>query len=114
MLRRFALGGVGASLVGGKLVSDLSIGKVHPVLQKIAKVVSSSISGSLHQSFHFEPSGISIACHHTQTKLTPVAFSIERRNEVPFWDNTYYSAAPLSTSIHMELIGILEEALVQS
>jgi hypothetical protein len=91
--------------------SDLKIAELHTVLSGIATTVSSYVSGVLRQQFSFEPSAIFIGCDHTQTSLTPVAFSVDRRSGVPFSDNSYFSVAPVPTKLHIELIEQLEKAL---
>lgn len=92
--------------------SNVDLGRMNRVLGEIAGIVSSVVSSGLGQDFRFEATSVFIGCDHTQTKLTPIAFSIDRRSETPFWDNTYYSAAPVSTNVHLDLIGKFEEALV--
>ena len=59
----------------------------------------------------FEPVSIAMHLDISQTKLNPGFFSIERRAEVPFSEDTYFSQAPLRTTEHLELIQEFEAAL---
>jgi hypothetical protein len=46
------------------------------------------------------------------SKLAPGYFSIERRAEVPFRDNKYFSSAPLPTQDHVAILQEIEKALL--
>jgi hypothetical protein len=52
-------------------------------------------------NWHFDQTGYSL--------LKPGPFTIERRAEVPFNDNLYFSQAPLKTQDHLEMIKSLEK-----
>ncbi len=91
--------------------SDLRLTTLHPVLIRIAQRVSGSVSRDLQQTVAFEPVSIVIHLDASQTKLNPGVFSIERRLEIPFSENSYFSQAPLRTAEHLELIQEFEAAL---
>jgi hypothetical protein len=59
----------------------------------------------------FEPTAIIIGSDNSQLKITPSSFSIERKLEAPFVENTYFSQAPLETSEHLQLVEEIERGL---
>lgn len=91
--------------------SDLKLSLLHPMLQPIADRLGAETSSALNHPIIFEPTAILIGPDTSQLKLTPSMFSIERRIETPFGENTYFSGAPLTTTEHFELIEEVEEAL---
>ncbi|MEO7145159.1 MAG: hypothetical protein ABI165_16805 [Bryobacteraceae bacterium] len=91
--------------------SDLRLTLLNPVLAPMAERLSAFVSGELKQSVEYEPTGVLIGPDLSQIKLAPVQFTIERRTEIPFFANTYFSNAPLRTAGHLELIKQLEDAL---
>ena len=64
------------------------------------------------QPINYEPTGIILNLDQSTTKLAPVFFTLERRAEVPFTDNKYFSSAPLSTQDHIGILQEVEKALV--
>lgn len=91
--------------------SSMKLPSLHPVLQPIADRVATSVSRDLDQTIAFEPVSIAMGLDASQTKLNPGLFTIERRTEVPFSEDTYFSQAPLRTAEHIELIQHFEAAL---
>ena len=81
------------------------------MLQPIADRLTKRASMDLKHPVVFEPSAILIGADLSQLKIGPSAFSIERRSETPFSENEYFSAAPLGTAEHLELISEVEAAL---
>jgi hypothetical protein len=92
--------------------SELKLSLLNPALQPIADRLSAATSGYLAHPVSYEPNVISIGADGTQLKVTPSVFSLERRNEAAFSENTYFSAAPLPTTEHFELIEHLEKLLI--
>jgi hypothetical protein len=92
--------------------SNLKLGKLNPVLGKVGSLVSSKLSTSMGQPINYEPTGIILNLDQSTTKLAPVFFTLERRAEVPFTDNKYFSSAPLSTQDHISILQEVEKALV--
>jgi hypothetical protein len=92
--------------------SGLNLKSMHPVLQRIADRVTAGVSRDLDQSFSYHPTAVHLNIDSTQNKLTPGAFIIERRAEIPFSEQTYFSSAPLRTPEHLELIEQFESDLV--
>jgi hypothetical protein len=83
---------------------------LHPALQEIADQVAASVSRDLKQTFSFEPSGVILRSDWT-TRVMPGHFSIERRAEVPYAEDTYFASAPLRTNEHLDLVQRFEHLL---
>jgi hypothetical protein len=92
--------------------SNLKLGKLNPVLGKVGSLVSSKLSSSMGQLVNYEPTGIILNLDQSATKLSPGFFTLERRAEVPFSDNKYFSSAPLPTQDHISILQEVEKALV--
>jgi hypothetical protein len=92
--------------------SPLRLGLLNPVLQKVADRLSESVSADMRHSFDFEPTAVLINADLSQTKIAPGMFSLERRADIPFEENTYFSNAPLRTGAHIALVEELEKNLI--
>jgi hypothetical protein len=92
--------------------SDLKLNRLNPVLQKLGSAITSRLSASMGQPVNYETTGVLLNLDQSTSKLTPGAFTIERRAEVPFVDNKYFSSAPLSTADHLTLLEEFEKALL--
>lgn len=90
--------------------SNLRLSSIHAVMQMMAERVSVAVSKDFRQDVQFEPNLVWSA-DTSQLGLKPNPFTIEHRINVPFSENTYFSAAPLATSKHLELLQQLENAL---
>jgi hypothetical protein len=90
--------------------SEMRLTALNPVLQKIVDRLNTYVSADLEQPFVFD-SNVVMNADLSQTKLTPGAFTIERRADAPFKAKTYFSSAPLRTSVHLELLQEFEDAL---
>ncbi|MGH9585294.1 MAG: hypothetical protein ACRD4O_20450 [Bryobacteraceae bacterium] len=91
--------------------SELKLALLNPLLQPIADRLARSVSGNLNHSISFEPTAVLIGPQAWALKIVPSSFSIERRSETPFNENTYFSSAPLPTDEHLKLIEEFEQAL---
>ena len=92
--------------------SDLRLARLNAVLEPIASRVAAAISRDFRQEVSVEPISISINADLSQIKLQPHAFTIERRVDTPFNANLYFSAAPIRTAEHLELVSQMEAALL--
>jgi hypothetical protein len=92
--------------------SDLSLLALSPVLAKISQVLRGRVAEMSKYTYVYEPSSIAIGPDISQSRFSPAAFTIERRAEIPFSENMYFSAAPVSTTEHIALIKEIEEALL--
>ena len=81
---------------------------LNPKLEKFAGLLSSKIIG--YNDIDLEVGGISL--WRDPGKIgRPGAFRIERQEGLPFKENRYYSAAPLQTEAHLELLEEFEKIL---
>jgi hypothetical protein len=92
--------------------SAMRFDNLNPVLTKIAKVVSEELSRGLRQPCIVEPSAVKVTTDLTQIRVSPALFTIERREETPFFENTYFASAPLRTGLHMELVEEFEKSIL--
>jgi len=91
--------------------SDLQLSSLNPMLKPLAEHLSATVSADMKHSFAFEPSGLIIGADVSQTKLSPGLFTLERRSEIPFSENMYFSSAPLRTAEHFKVLETLETSL---
>lgn len=90
--------------------TDKSLNALNPKLENFAKRLTSLIAGHSHHPIAFETYGISFWTDPIIT-LPPGPFRFERVGEIPFAENRYYSAAPLQTDTHLELLMEFEKIL---
>lgn len=91
--------------------SDAPILAVHPLISKIARKVSDEVAENFKQSLEYEPAIVGLSFDTLSTKFGVSGFSVQRREGVAFWENKYFSAAPLKTSVHLELLEEWERAI---
>ncbi|HVC46283.1 MAG TPA: hypothetical protein VND90_03460 [Terracidiphilus sp.] len=84
--------------------SDAPILAVHPLLSKIARRVSDEVAENFKQNLEYEPATVGLSFDTLSTKFGVAGFSVQKREGVAFWENKYFSAAPLKTSVHLELL----------
>ena len=98
--------------VSGLLFStDVSLNALHPKLRGIGERLSSSVADSLGHVFPYEVTGVFFGYDTTHTKPNAPIFTIERRADVPFTENKYFSTAPLPTEEHLKLLKDFETSL---
>jgi hypothetical protein len=85
---------------------------LNPALPKIANVLTERTSAGMRHPFLFEPTAVLFNVDTSQAKSPPAMFSIERRVDVPFEENTYFSQAPLRTAEHIEILNTFEASLL--
>jgi len=90
--------------------TNKSLNALNPELENFGKRLSSLIVGHDHHPILFETYGISFWTNPTIT-FPPGPFKFERAENIPFGENRYYSAAPLQTNIHLEMLTELEGIL---
>lgn len=88
--------------------TDKSLGSINPKLTQVSKYLSENILG--FENITFETGGIHFWPDQTNA-IKPISFSFERVLNVSFSEKRYYSAAPLQTEEHLELLDILENIL---
>jgi hypothetical protein len=92
--------------------SDMRLAALSPLFPRIADILSQRASADLKHPFSFEPTAILLNVDTSQTKAAPAIFSIERRAEIPFAENTYFSSAPLRSAEHIEIVKAFEASLL--
>lgn len=92
--------------------SEMKMSKINPVVGNISEAISSKLSAAMDQAVTYEPTAILFNLDQSASKLTPGAFSIERREGVPFSNKKYFSNAPLETHDHIELLKAFESHLL--
>jgi hypothetical protein len=90
--------------------TDKSLNTLNPKLENFAKRLTTLIVGHNHHPISFETYGISFWTNPTIT-LPPGPFKFERAEGSPFNENRYFSAAPLQTDVHLEILEELENIL---
>lgn len=88
--------------------TNKSMESLNPKLREISKYLSNNVVGFGEATF--EVGGISF-WPDQRNAIKPINVSFERVLNVPFSENKYFSAAPLQTEIHLELLDKLENIL---
>jgi hypothetical protein len=94
-------------------VSDISLDWLHPALRVLGERATLGVNW-LASSAKYETAGLTLKVDDFNMKFAPAAFSIERRVDVKFSDNTYFSTAPMRTSEHVRALEEFEVALRSS
>jgi hypothetical protein len=101
--------------VGSLVVtSEVPLLEVNPVLRHISTVVTQEMEACLGRPLPYEPTALAVGYDKLNTSFTPTAFTLERREGLPFSDNKYYSNAPLKTQVHLQLLEAIEKAAFSS
>ncbi len=87
--------------------TDRLLNALNPKLDAFAQRLTSLVAGHSHHPIAFETSGVSLWTDPTITN-PPGPFRFERADLTPFGENRYYSAAPLQTSVHLQMLLELE------
>ncbi|MFZ5453621.1 MAG: hypothetical protein ACOZF2_17315 [Thermodesulfobacteriota bacterium] len=90
--------------------TDKPLNALNPKLINFSKRLTELIEGHEYHPIAFETSGISLWTDPMIANV-PGPFKFERQGDVPFGENRYYSAAPLQTDIHLEILEELEAIL---
>lgn len=92
--------------------SEAPMLRINPTLNDIAAKMSKNVSDSLRGNYEFQPTAILIGQDPASRGFPVSAFSIERRAQIPFSDNKYFSAAPLPTELHLALVKEYEASVL--
>jgi hypothetical protein len=88
--------------------SDARLLSLNPVLNGIGETMSKAVSANMQLAYKFQPTGI-LTGIDPEEQIVPVQrFSIERRERIAFSENKYFSAAPVSTELHLSLLLMIE------
>lgn len=91
--------------------SSINFSKLTTALDYLSTEIGRLVTRDYGQEILFLPFALHLSADHSQTNLQPARFVIERRAETPFKENIYFSAAPVDTDKHIELIQYLESQL---
>jgi hypothetical protein len=91
--------------------SDAPMLSVNPILDEVRRIATSEVERNFGRRLEYQPAAVSITYDRTSTKVGTAAFTVQRREGVPFDENKYFSTAPLKTEIHMELLEKWEKAM---
>jgi hypothetical protein len=91
--------------------SDAPLLTVNPIFDEIGTLVTSEVEKNFGKRLDYEPAAVSITYDQLSTKIGPAAFTLQRREGVPFEENKYFSTAPLRTEVHLDLIEKWEKAM---
>ncbi|SRR5216683_4989245 len=83
-------------------------------VNKLSQRLSDAVGKVLGEKIHYEPTSLVINFDLTTRKLNPAAFTIQRRNDIPFSENKFFSEAPLPTELHLTLLQEFETDLLNS
>jgi hypothetical protein len=92
--------------------SDAPLLSLNPVLSSAGETISKAVSANLKLPYVFQPSGILIGIDPEEQRIPVQRFSIERREGVGFSENKYFSAAPISTEVHLDLLANFEKVVL--
>ena len=87
---------------------------LHPKLSSFEERITKSLETNLGLTIPFKAYGLSFAFETTGENPPAIPLQIERRGGVPFSENKYFSAAPLSTNEHLEFLKDFEAVILQS
>jgi hypothetical protein len=79
-----------------------------PPLSNLAQRTSSALSEIAGDSIVYEPINQTVGHNTLALKYGRAGFTIQRRLDIPFKDNKYFSEAPLPTEIHQDLLAKFE------
>lgn len=88
--------------------SEVDLQHLHPAFSKLCKRLTTRVPQFFGQSVVYLPTAFSVGFDATSVKSGPAAFTIERRVEIPFSENKYFSTAPLPTAEHITFLNEFE------
>jgi hypothetical protein len=89
--------------------SDIDFQKVNPAVIKLGERVSQSVAHNQRKNLDYKMAGITVDFDRWATPNQISAFTIQRRADTPFTEKKYFSAAPLPTDKHIEVLQLFEE-----
>lgn len=96
---------------------DRSLDDLNPRLRELKESVREKVAaqfGATRPVPPYETTAVEFDADSTQARLQPGKVLIQRRADVPFTDNRYWSEAPLRTQEHIAMLGQFELLLESS
>lgn len=94
--------------------SEMNLLAMQPsIVKDIAEHLTERTSTDLKHPFTFQPTGLLFNADLSQARIPPTMFSIERLADMPFSENLYFSAAPLPTNEHIQVVEQFEASLLR-
>lgn len=91
--------------------SDFALTRIHPAVQRLAEEISKNVSEMVHETLKYELNVFAVDHDQLERKHPIGRFSIQRRENTPFFENKYFSDAPLQTDIHIKLLEQFEAGI---
>jgi hypothetical protein len=91
--------------------SPLNLTASSPAFSNLAENINKSLRDLMGEDFRYETTSAQFNFDLLTRKNPLGAFSIQRRENIPFSDNKYFSDAPLSTETHIRLLEQFEKDL---
>lgn len=92
--------------------SKMQLSRMNPILAEIGEQIRQSLGSSMHQEYAVDTFGVTIQVDETQARILPAKFVIARRADAAYFEDTYFSSAPLRTGLHLELVGKFEASIL--
>jgi len=90
---------------------ETPLNALNPVLASIADKITTSVASDIGFVFPYEANSISFGFDTAHIKQNAGRFTIERRADIPYSENKYFSSAPIHTDEHLALLEEFEAAL---
>lgn len=91
--------------------SDAPLLKFSRAMTDLTSRVTAALSDTWKESLNCEVLGFKIGHDSTIRQFNIAGFTIERRANIKFSENQYFSEAPLPTDLHLELLQNFEKAV---
>jgi hypothetical protein len=90
--------------------SEAPMLSLNSIFSEIKDVVTSEVERNFGRRLEYQPAAVSITYDQLTTKFGTAAFTVQRREGVPFGEGKYFATAPLKTEIHLDLLEKWEKA----
>lgn len=91
--------------------SEKPLLSINPVLEAVGQKIGKEVTRNLDLPYTFEPRAILLGVDPQSLKIPIQVFSIERREGIAFSEGKYFSAAPVPTKVHLDVLSEFEKAV---
>ena len=81
----------------------------NPILRTVASKISEEVQRNLHEGLIFSAGEFKISHDPSKRSATIASFSIQHRGVLEYEQNIFFSEAPVPTSVHLELLELVEK-----